>query len=60
MIPTAANGQPALVGYARGTDGSYHAHAVQVLAFVGSSVTRVTSFNDPDLVATFGLPSVLP
>jgi RNA polymerase sigma-70 factor (ECF subfamily) len=60
MIPTAANGQPALVGYARGADGSYHAHAVQVLAFAGSSVTRVTSFNDPDLVATFGLPSVLP
>jgi RNA polymerase sigma-70 factor (ECF subfamily) len=60
MIPTMANGQPALVGYERGLDGRYHAHAVQVLTFAGSSLTHVVSFNDPDLVATFGFPLVLP
>jgi RNA polymerase sigma-70 factor (ECF subfamily) len=59
MIPTLANGQPALVGYRRGADDAYHAHAVQVLTFAGSSITRVVSFNDPSLVATFGFSPVL-
>jgi RNA polymerase sigma-70 factor (ECF subfamily) len=59
MIPTQANGQPALAGYWRGEDGNYHAHAVQVLTFDRSSITRVTSFNNASLVATFGLPDVL-
>jgi len=26
----------------------------------GSSISRVTWFNDPELVTTFGFPSVLP
>jgi RNA polymerase sigma-70 factor, ECF subfamily len=60
MIPTTANGQPALVGYGRGDDGRYHAHAVQVLTFAGSSIAGVVSFNDSHLVATFGFPPVLP
>jgi RNA polymerase sigma-70 factor (ECF subfamily) len=60
MIPTLANGQPALAGYARGADGLYHAHAVQVLTFTGSWVAHVVSFNDPALFATFQLPAVLP
>jgi RNA polymerase sigma-70 factor (ECF subfamily) len=59
MIPTRANGQPALVGYTRGSHGAYHAHAVQVLTFAGSSITRVISFNDPSAVATFGFPPIL-
>ena len=60
MLPTLANGQPALVGYQREPDGHYHAHTVQVLTVVGSSITHVISFNDPALVATFGFPSDLP
>jgi RNA polymerase sigma-70 factor (ECF subfamily) len=60
MLPTAANGQPAAVAYAREGDGLFRAHAVQVLAFAGSSVSHVVSFNDPALVTTFGLPPVLP
>ena len=60
MIPTAANGQPALAAYWRGRDGGYDAHAVQVLTFDGPSIARVVSFNDPGLVATFGLPPTLP
>lgn len=59
MIPTLANGQLALVGYWRGPDGTYHAHAVQVLTFAGPAITRVVSFNDPSLVTTFGFPPVL-
>ena len=60
MIPTAANGQPALAAYLRGHDGMYRAHGIQVLTIAASRVTRVTSFNDPGLFAVFGLPQTLP
>ena len=60
MIPTAANGQPALAAYLRDPDGVHRAHAIQVLTIAGSRVARVASFNDPGLFATFGLPQVLP
>ncbi|HEY4853786.1 MAG TPA: nuclear transport factor 2 family protein, partial [Streptosporangiaceae bacterium] len=60
MIPTAANGQPALAAYMRGHDGVHHAHGIQVLTTAMSRVTRVVSFNDPGLVAMFGLPQALP
>jgi RNA polymerase sigma-70 factor (ECF subfamily) len=60
MIPTAANGQAALAAYMRGHDGGYRAHAIQVFTIAASRVTRVTSFNDPGLFATFGLPQAVP
>jgi RNA polymerase sigma-70 factor, ECF subfamily len=60
MIPTAANGQPALAGYLRSHDGVHRAHAIQVLTITASRVARVVSFNDPDLFASFGLPQALP
>jgi RNA polymerase sigma-70 factor (ECF subfamily) len=60
MIPTAANGQPALAAYIRGCDGIYRAHSICVLTTAASRVTRVTSFNDPGLFATFGLPQATP
>ena len=60
MIPTAANGQPAFAAYLRGRDGIYRAHAICVLTTAASRVTRVTSFNDAGLFATFGLPQAAP
>ena len=60
MIPVAANGQPALAAYIRGHDGGYRAHSICVLTIAASRVTRVTSFNDPGLFATFGLPQTVP
>jgi len=60
MIPTAANGQPAVASYLRGHDEIHHAHAVQVLTLAGSRVARIVSFNDPALFTTFGLPQTLP
>jgi RNA polymerase sigma-70 factor, ECF subfamily len=60
MIPTAANGQPALAAYMRGHDGAYHAHSICVLTIAASRVARVTSFNDPRLFADFGLPPTAP
>ncbi|HJY62191.1 MAG TPA: RNA polymerase subunit sigma-70, partial [Streptosporangiaceae bacterium] len=59
MIPVAANGQPALAAYIRGHDGGYRAHSICVLTIAASRVTRVTSFNDPGLFATFGLPQAV-
>src|SRR5215472_10226072 len=60
MIPVAANGQPALAAYLRDHDGVYRAHSICVLTTAASRVARVTSFNDPGLFATFGLPQAAP
>ena len=60
LIPVAANGQPALGTYRRGHGGVYHAHGICVLTIAAARIVRVTSFNDPDLVATFGLPQAIP
>jgi RNA polymerase sigma-70 factor (ECF subfamily) len=60
MIPRAANGQPALGAYLRDHHGAYRAHSICVLTITASRVARVTSFNDPGLLATFGLPQVAP
>jgi RNA polymerase sigma-70 factor (TIGR02960 family) len=58
MVPTRANGQPALVAYTRTGDGRYEAYGIQVLTLIGARISRITAFNDPNLVATFGLPRV--
>jgi len=60
MIPTAANGQPALAAYMHSPDGGYRAHSICVLTIAASRVTRVTSFMDPGLFVTFGLPQAVP
>jgi RNA polymerase sigma-70 factor (TIGR02960 family) len=53
LVATRANGQPALVVYHGGA-----AYGVQVLTVVGTRIARITSFNDPRLVATFGFAPV--
>ena len=60
MIPTAANGQPALAAYRRGPDGVYHANGIEVLTLAGSRIARVVVFLDPGLFPAFGLPPTLP
>jgi RNA polymerase sigma-70 factor, ECF subfamily len=60
LIPTTANGQPALAAYLRDSGGVLRAHAIQVLTVGSSGVTRIVSFNDPELLAVFGLPAVFP
>jgi RNA polymerase sigma-70 factor, ECF subfamily len=59
MIPTAANGQPALAEYARGHDGVYRAFSIQVLTIAGSRIARISAFLDPGLFEAFGLPAEL-
>jgi RNA polymerase sigma-70 factor, ECF subfamily len=60
LIPTHANGQPALAIYSRtSADGAYRAFALQVLTIDRASghIAEVTSFLSPELFARFGLPS---
>jgi RNA polymerase sigma-70 factor (ECF subfamily) len=59
MVPTRANGQLAAVMYERTRDGRYEAHGVEVLTLIGDRIARVTAFNDPSLVPTFGLAPAL-
>jgi RNA polymerase sigma-70 factor, ECF subfamily len=60
MIPVAANAQPGFACYLLGRDGRHHAHAVQVLTIGDAGIAHVVSFNQPELLAVFGLPEVLP
>jgi RNA polymerase sigma-70 factor (ECF subfamily) len=60
MLPTAANGQPAFAVYQRGDDGRHWAHGIQVLGIDAGGLRHVVSFNDPGLVAVFGLPASWP
>jgi RNA polymerase sigma-70 factor (TIGR02960 family) len=59
MVPTSANGQPAVVAYRHAGDGRYVAYGVQVLTLIGTRIARITSFNDPTLVPTFGFAPAL-
>jgi RNA polymerase sigma-70 factor (ECF subfamily) len=59
MLPTRANGQPAVVMYVRGVDGVLRAHSVQVLTVEGGGVARITAFIDVEQVVRFGFPRVM-
>ena len=58
MVPTRANGQPAVVAYRRGADGRFTAHGVEVLTLLGDRIARITAFLDPSLVPTFGFTGI--
>jgi len=60
LVPTAANGQPALAVYRRAEDGTRRAYGVQVLTIRDAGVLAVVSFLDPGLLTVFGLPPELP
>jgi RNA polymerase sigma-70 factor (TIGR02960 family) len=55
MVPTKANGQPALAVYLLEADGAYRPHGLQVLTIVaGSGISRITAFNDARLLGAAG------
>jgi RNA polymerase sigma-70 factor, ECF subfamily len=60
LVRVAANGQPGFAAYRRDRDGRYRAHAVHVLTVDATSISRVVSFNQPELFAIFSLPAILP
>ena len=59
MLPTRANGQPAVVAYHRGADGSYLPYGIVVLTAGADGISAITAFGDPDLVTAFGFPPAL-
>jgi RNA polymerase sigma-70 factor (ECF subfamily) len=56
MLPTRANGQPAMAGYRRDDDGVLRAECLWVLTLVDGRFSRATKFEDPDLVTAAGFP----
>ncbi|MFI9764352.1 sigma-70 family RNA polymerase sigma factor [Streptomyces sp. NPDC051963] len=59
MLPTRANGQPAVAMYERDAHGVFRAHSIQVLAVSDGAVARMTVFLDAGLFDRFGMPGVL-
>ncbi len=59
LLPTRANAQPAYVSYRREASGVYAAMGISVLTVEGGRVAGITSFLDPKLAESFGLPAKL-
>jgi RNA polymerase sigma-70 factor (ECF subfamily) len=60
MRATRANGQPAAVGYVRGSGGAYMPYGLVLLTATGDGVTRIHAFGDPDLIRRFPHATVSP
>jgi RNA polymerase sigma-70 factor (ECF subfamily) len=59
IVPTRANGQPALASYVRDPQtGLYHASGIAVLTLSGRHISAMTTFGK-DVLPSFGLPRVL-
>jgi RNA polymerase sigma-70 factor (ECF subfamily) len=54
MLPTVANGQPAVAAYRRNEDGVRQAFALVALTTTDTGIARITLFNEPRLFALFG------
>lgn len=57
MLPTAANGQPAVAEYRRATDNVMRAHSIHVLTGGAAGIAGIVVFLDPSLFSAFGLPA---
>jgi len=60
LIPTRANTQPAFGRYRHDEDApNAHAVGLLVLTIEGERISAVTSFTDPSVLPSFGLPRTL-
>ncbi len=59
-LPIAANGQAGLAAYARGADGAFHAHTLQVFTVQAGMIAHNLVFADLTLFPIFGLAPSLP
>jgi RNA polymerase sigma-70 factor (ECF subfamily) len=59
MIPTQANGQPALAAYCPDGAGALRLHTLQVLTVANQGITHNVVFQDPKVFETFQLTKVL-
>jgi RNA polymerase sigma-70 factor (ECF subfamily) len=58
MLPTRANGQPAVAAYRRNKKGVHEAFALVVLTTTTTGIARITLFSDLRLFPTFGFPTI--
>jgi len=56
LVPTAANGQPAVAEYRRAADNVLRAHSIHVLTAGAAGIAGIVVFLDPALFSVFGLP----
>ncbi|HEY2436095.1 MAG TPA: sigma-70 family RNA polymerase sigma factor [Solirubrobacteraceae bacterium] len=56
MLPTSANGQPAVGTYERDSAGIYAPHGVTVLTLRGNKIDEITAYYGPWMLERFGLP----
>ena len=59
LVPTRANGQPALGAYVSGPDGTRHGVGLFVLKLAGDEICALTRFEN-SVLPWFGLPRSLP
>jgi RNA polymerase sigma-70 factor, ECF subfamily len=57
LVPTGANGQPAVAEYRRDAHGVLRAHSIHVLTMGAAGIVAMTVFLDPTLFSAFGMPS---
>jgi RNA polymerase sigma-70 factor (ECF subfamily) len=63
MLPTGANGQPAVIAYFPEDDrpdGRLYARTLHVLTISDLGVSRIVAYRDRAVVSRFGLPATLP
>jgi RNA polymerase sigma-70 factor (TIGR02960 family) len=60
VIPTTANGQPAVALYPPTPDGQHRLHALHVLTLTPHGIGRIVAFMDTDMLRSFDLPEHLP
>jgi len=59
VLPTYANGYPAVATYLPAAGGVYEPHSIQVLEVVGGRITRIYAFLSSTLIDAFGLPKLV-
>ena len=60
LLPTRANGQPALAAYVDAGDGRFQAYGLMVFSLAGETITGIVGFaNYAPLAQAFGLPGEL-
>ena len=60
MVPTSANGQPAVVAYCPDGIGAFALHTLQVLTVTPEGIARNVVFADPAVFRAFDLDPVMP
>jgi RNA polymerase sigma-70 factor (ECF subfamily) len=60
MIPTGANGQPAVAAYCPDDTGVLRLHTLQVLTVTDQGIAHNVVYQDPEVFAAFELVPVLP